>query len=82
VLSRGLPHGFVRELHYNAEQDVVVAAILGRGAWTLTGFFQGDRRDLIARQGARSPLSRAAVGGFHQDLPGVPPVAVPAPLED
>jgi hypothetical protein len=78
VLSSELPHGFVRELHYNAEKDVIVAAILGRGAWTLTGFFQRDP-ELIARQGVRSQRSRAAVGGFDLGLPVMPPVAVPAP---
>jgi hypothetical protein len=56
VLSSELPHGLVRDLHYNAEQDVVVAALLGRGAWTLTGFFQSNP-DPIARQGVSRQLS-------------------------
>jgi|RhiMetdeSRZDD1v2_1073273.scaffolds.fasta_scaffold67718_1 hypothetical protein len=89
VLSSALPHGFVRDLHYNPTNDLVVAGLLGRGAWTLTGFFQGERQELIARQGVpivsqgvRSQLSRATVEGFHLDLPSVPPVAVPAQFEE
>jgi len=89
VLSSGLPHGFVRDLHYNAPNDLVVAGLLGRGAWTLTGFFQRERQELIARQGVPivrqgvgSQLSRVTVEGFHLDLPPVPPVAVPAQFEE
>lgn len=40
VLSSELPHGFVRDLHYNATDDVLVAAILGRGAWLLPNVSQ------------------------------------------
>jgi hypothetical protein len=29
----------VRDLHYDANDDVLVAGFLGRGAWTLSGFF-------------------------------------------
>jgi hypothetical protein len=89
VLSSELPHGFVRDLHYNPTNDLVVAGLLGRGAWTLTGFFQGERQELIARQGVpivsqgvRSQLSRATVEGFRLDLPAVPSVAVPAQFEE
>lgn len=89
MLSSGLPHGFVRDLHYDAPNDLVVAGLLGRGAWTLTGFFQSKRQELIARQGvpivrqeARSQLSRATAEGFHLDLPPVPPVAVPGQFEE
>ena len=35
----GLPHALVLDLHYDANDDVLVAGLLGRGAWTLTGFF-------------------------------------------
>jgi hypothetical protein len=87
VLSSELPHGFVRDLHYNAAKDVAVAGILGRGAWTLTGFFQGNVGPIarqgapIAHQGARSQLSRATAGGFDLGLPVAPAVAVPAPVD-
>ena len=40
VLSSELPHGFVRDLHYNATDDVLVAGILGRGAWLLPNVSQ------------------------------------------
>ena len=39
VLSTRLPHGLVLDLHYDANDDVLVAGFLGRGAWTLSGFF-------------------------------------------
>jgi hypothetical protein len=87
VLSSELPHGFVRDLHYNAAKDIVVVGLFGRGAWTLTGFFQGNVGPIarqgapIARQGTRSQLSRATVGGFDLGLPVAPPVAVPAPVD-
>jgi hypothetical protein len=38
-LTKQLPHGMVRDLHYDANDDVLVAGFLGRGAWTLSGFF-------------------------------------------
>jgi hypothetical protein len=38
-LTRQLPHGLVLDLHYDANDDVLVAGFLGRGAWTLSGFF-------------------------------------------
>jgi hypothetical protein len=41
-LSTKLPHGLVLDLHYDANNDVLVAGFLGRGAWTLTGFFQSN----------------------------------------
>ena len=88
MLSSELPHGFVRDLHYNAAKDVVVVALLGRGAWTLTGFFQSNlaqiarQGDPIARYGVRSQLSWAAVEGFHLDLPVAPPVAAPVPFAE
>jgi hypothetical protein len=78
ALSSGLPHGLVRDLHYNVANDLLVAGLFGRGAWTLTGFFQGGGPGPVARQGERSLLSQAAVGGFNLDLPVMPPVAVPA----
>src|SRR5262249_38599240 len=69
VLSRGLPHGPALDLHYNVANDVLLAGILGRGAWTLTGFFQGAGTGLVARPEARSQPREAAVRGFDLDLP-------------
>jgi hypothetical protein len=39
-LSSGLPHALFNDLHYNFDNDVLVTSSLGRGAWTLTNFFQ------------------------------------------
>jgi hypothetical protein len=40
-LGRHLPHGLVLDLRYNYRADVLVAGILGRGAWTLSHFGGG-----------------------------------------
>jgi hypothetical protein len=40
-LGSNLPHGLVLDLRYNYKARVLVAGILGRGAWTLTNFFDG-----------------------------------------
>jgi hypothetical protein len=40
-LGTNLPHGLVLDLRYNVANDVLVAGILGRGAWTLGGFAGG-----------------------------------------
>jgi hypothetical protein len=40
-LSSGFPNALVMDLHYDYTDDVLVAGTLGRGAWTLTGFFRG-----------------------------------------
>jgi hypothetical protein len=41
-LGTALPHGLVTDLRYNVADDVLVAAVFGRGAWILPGFFQGS----------------------------------------
>lgn len=35
-MSTQLPHGLVTDLHYDTTDDVLLAGLLGRGAWTLT----------------------------------------------
>jgi hypothetical protein len=40
-LGSNLPHGLVLDLRYNDRAKVLVAAVLGRGAWTLAGYFSG-----------------------------------------
>ena len=45
VLGKKLPHGFVLDLHYDSTDDVLVAGILGRGAWTLPNAFQDNSAD-------------------------------------
>jgi hypothetical protein len=50
-LTRQLPHGLVLDLHYDAN-DVLVAGFLGRGAWTLSGFFGSNVAYVEAPQAA------------------------------
>jgi len=40
-LGSNLPHGLVLDLRYNDRANVLIAGVLGRGAWTLTGYFSG-----------------------------------------
>jgi photosystem II stability/assembly factor-like uncharacterized protein len=40
-LGSNLPHGLVLDLRYNEKARVLIAGVLGRGAWTLTGYFSG-----------------------------------------
>jgi hypothetical protein len=77
ILSRELPHGLVLDLHYNIANDVLVAGLLGRGAWTLTGFFEGTSTALVAYHGAKSQPHEAAMQGFGLDLPVMLPEAAP-----
>ena len=43
-LGTNLPHGLVLDLRYNVANDVLIAGILGRGAWTLTDCFTGSSK--------------------------------------
>jgi hypothetical protein len=40
-LGSNLPHGLVLDLRYNDKARVLIAGVLGRGAWTLSGSFTG-----------------------------------------
>jgi hypothetical protein len=84
-LTRQLPHGMIRDLHYDANDDVLVAGFLGRGAWTLSGFFGNnvsyveapqaeDETDVVAEQ-PRKPTGAAE--RLMQSLTPVPVVAPP-----
>jgi hypothetical protein len=77
-LSTGLPHGLVLDLRYDYATNVLVAGILGRGAWTLKNVFPGGGGGALgvssvvplARPGAeRSPLV------LPDDLPTAPPTS-------
>jgi len=63
-LSAGLPHGLVLDLHYDYTNDVLVAGILGRGAWTLTSFFRDG--------GGTGAAAAQAIGGTGVQEPGTP----------
>ena len=41
TLTGGMPKALVYDLHYEYTDNVLVAGTLGRGVWTLTGFFRG-----------------------------------------
>ena len=85
ALGKRLPPAFVRDLHYNSANDVLVAATLGRGAWTLPNIFRGDDGKFTLQQvEARSTLadtraveaSSTEGGELDLDAELVPPIAV------
>jgi photosystem II stability/assembly factor-like uncharacterized protein len=87
ALSTRLPHGLVLDLHYDANDDVLVAGFLGRGAWTLSGFFgsnvayveapQAEEEMDVAEDPPRQPTGAAE--RLMQRLPQVP-VEPPPPV--
>jgi hypothetical protein len=86
-LTKQLPHGLVLDLHYDANDDVLVAGFLGRGAWTLSGFFgsnvayvevpQAEDDMDVAEEQPRKPTGAAE--RLMRLLPPVP-VALPPPV--
>ena len=83
-LTRQLPHGLVLDLHYDANDDVLVAGFLGRGAWTLSGFFGSNVAYVEAPQAedemdvAEDP-PREPTGAAERLLRQLPPVPVTLP---
>jgi hypothetical protein len=71
-LRSGLPHALFWDVHYNDTNDVLVTSALGRGAWTLTGFFNGTvaAAAVTSLQTTKAPLRLPA-------LPRQPPKAAP-----
>jgi hypothetical protein len=55
AFSSGFPKALVQDLHYDYTNDVLVAGTLGRGSWTLSGFFRGDGTGAIASQTPSQP---------------------------
>lgn len=93
TLGSGLPHGLVRDLRYNYTSNVLVAGVLGRGAWTLTNFFTrwhdsqasvGAATEAAAASPAaaqsQAVASQAAVGpaAAPAGVPAMAPVARPS----
>jgi hypothetical protein len=83
-LNPKLPHGLVLDLHYDANDDVLVAGFLGRGAWTLSGFFGSnvayvevpeaeDETDVVEEQ------PRQPTGAAERLMRQLPPVPVTPP---
>lgn len=85
VLSTKLPHGLVLDLHYDANDDVLVAGLLGRGAWTLSGFFGGNVAYVELPQGEEEPdvvaeQPRKPTGAAERLMRLLPPTRVtPSP---
>ena len=64
------PNALVQDLRYDTADDVLVAGLLGRGAWTLSGFFQGKT--------AAAPKPVPAVetaAPYNLNVPALPPIA-------
>jgi hypothetical protein len=72
-LGTNLPHGLVRDLRYNPKSDLLVAGILGRGAWTLPGSTYGAASMEWSAATAGSPAAEQALS-----LPADMPVTAPA----
>jgi hypothetical protein len=69
-LGSNLPHGLVLDLRYNYKAKVLVAGILGRGAWTLTNFLTG----------AHSTWESAATVTTTDSATTTTPLALPAAM--
>jgi hypothetical protein len=70
VLSTELPHGFVRDLHYNQTDDLLVAGLLGRGAWLLPDVSQGFGLRVVNNSVTFDPI--AATFTTTLDVSGCP----------
>jgi hypothetical protein len=71
-LGSNLPHGLVLDLRYNEQADVLIAGILGRGAWTLNHSLAGGAAAVWAN--ALDATALDATGGLAA------PMALPATL--
>jgi hypothetical protein len=70
----GLPRALVMDCHYEYNNDVLVASILGRGAWIVTGAFRG-----FVASAPPPPLTPGGIrGGSGVDSTSPPP---PPPAE-
>jgi hypothetical protein len=71
-LGSNLPHGLVLDLRYNEQADVLIAGILGRGAWTLNHSLAGGAAAVWTN--ALDATALDATGGLAA------PMALPATL--
>jgi hypothetical protein len=71
-LGNKLPHAFVLDLHYNANDHLLLAGTLGRGAWTLKNPF-GDGNSGDGVGGGASPAASIPAAGLamFSRVPGV-----------
>jgi hypothetical protein len=74
-LGTNLPHGLVLDLRYNYTSNVLVAGILGRGAWKLIGFFTGGHGTWESAATATADESATATTplALPADIPNVVP---------
>jgi hypothetical protein len=64
------PNALVQDLRYDPADDVLVAALLGRGAWTLSGFFQGKTAAVPKPvPAAKTPAP------YNLNVPALPPIS-------
>jgi hypothetical protein len=80
-VSTGLPHAFFFDLHYNAACDVLVAAALGRGNWTITSPFTGGSTANCPALPAAAPMTPTAAQQVTATPTAVPvrPTSAPKP---
>jgi hypothetical protein len=76
-LGSNLPHGLVLDLRYNTTSNVLLAAVFGRGAWTLTNFRGRGIWQHAATATADGSAEQAQVIPFAlpADMPTAPPLA-------
>jgi hypothetical protein len=74
-LGSNLPHGLVLDLRYNYKANVLVAGILGRGAWTLTnlGGAHATWESAASATAAGSAVETATQMALPANLPKVAP---------
>ena len=77
-LGTGFPHGLVLDLHYDYTDDVLVAGILGRGAWTLTRFFRGDGGPGLPPSTTQPTDRPLSVPDVFPPVPSIPAIQPPA----
>jgi hypothetical protein len=77
VLNPRLPHSLVLDLHYDANNDVLVAGLFGRGIWALSGFFGGNAADLELPEDEEEAevAAGAPSDGCRRATDAVPPTA-------
>lgn len=74
ILGKDLPHGIVWDLHFNYEDNVLVAGMLGRGAWKLP-LVDCSASSFVA-------CGKSTEGGPSTSSPGTdPPLVPPQPVE-
>jgi hypothetical protein len=77
-LGSNLPHGLVLDLRYNYTANVLVAGILGRGAWTLTNFSNGGHSTWESAATATTATAAAATEDDSATATAAAPMSLPA----